>query len=97
VVTGRRNVSTVAPQALVLLNHPFVIEQARIAARRLLANDEDDSARVERAYRLALGRAPSEAERRAVLRRLASATDRSEAWAILMQSLFASVEFRYVN
>ena len=35
-VTGRRNVSTVAPQALFLMNHPFVIEQSRAAARRLL-------------------------------------------------------------
>ena len=35
-VTGRRNVSTVAPQALFLMNHPFVMEQARLAAARLL-------------------------------------------------------------
>jgi cytochrome c553 len=37
IVTGVRNVSTVAPQALFLMNHPFVREQAKFAAERLLA------------------------------------------------------------
>src|SRR5205085_7317014 len=63
-VTGRRTVSTVAPQALFMLNNPFVAEQARGAAARLLAEPpSDDAARVTRAYRLALGRTPTEGER----------------------------------
>ena len=72
-VVGRRNVSTVAPQALFLMNHPFVLEQSRHAARRLLAETEpgDDDRRIERAYRLALGRPPSERERRIALEFLA--------------------------
>src|SRR5262249_42414463 len=65
-VTGRRNASTVAPQALVMMNHPFVIEQARHAARRVLAEAADDDGRTTRAYRLTLGRAPTEGERRVV-------------------------------
>ena len=36
-VTGRRNVSTVAPQALFLMNHPFVITA--------IANDGPTTAR----------------------------------------------------
>src|SRR5262249_17325305 len=67
-VVGRRNVSTVAPQALYLMNHPFVLEQSRHAARRLLAETtpgrNDDGGRIDRAYRLALGRPPSGSERR---------------------------------
>ena len=39
-VVGRRNVSTVAPQALYLMNHPFILEQSRHAARRLLSETE---------------------------------------------------------
>ncbi|HEY2158083.1 MAG TPA: DUF1553 domain-containing protein, partial [Isosphaeraceae bacterium] len=46
-VVGRRNVSTVAPQALVLMNHPFVIEQARRAADRLRAIPGLDAGRVD--------------------------------------------------
>ena len=39
------------------MNHPFVLEESRHAARRLLAEvPDDDEARLDRAYRLALGR-----------------------------------------
>jgi hypothetical protein len=97
VTTGRRNVSTVAPQALFLMNHPFVLEESRHAARRLLAEPGlDDAGRVSRAYRLALGRPPTEAERRLAGRFLAGA-GREGAWAQLVQVLFASIDFRYVR
>jgi hypothetical protein len=98
-VTGRRNVSTVAQQALLLLNHPFVVEQARHAAGRLL--DEgglDDEDRVVRAYCRVLGRPPTDGERRAALTFLHGATgDPKDAWALVIQALIASVDFRYVN
>ncbi len=64
-VNGRRNVSTVATQALYLMNSPFVREQARQAARALLdVPGLDESGRLERAYRLALGRAADAARAR---------------------------------
>ena len=57
VPTGTRNTSTAVPQALFLMNHPFVMDQARHAAARLSAEGgADEEARVMRAYRLALGR-----------------------------------------
>ena len=56
-VVGSRNVSTVAPQALLLMNHPFVRGQAEAAARRLLAAGlTDDDGRVQHAFRQVLGR-----------------------------------------
>ena len=95
-VTGRRNTSTVAPQALYLMNNPFLMDQSRQAARRLRAEPGlDDGARVERAYRLALGRGPTEAERRIAGRFLADGSE--ERWALLIQALFGSLDFRYVN
>jgi hypothetical protein len=97
-IVGRRNVSTVAPQSLFLLNHPFVLRQARAAATRVLSGpDTGDPARVERVYRLALGRRPTEAERRVALGFVAAQPDRAEAWALLVQALFASIDFRYLN
>ena len=100
-VVGRRDASTVAPQALFLLNHPFAIEQARQAARRLLAEaaNADDAGRLERAYRLVLGRPPAAAERRVGLRFVAerSGVAPEESWAMLFQALFASMDFRYVD
>ncbi len=97
VSTGRRNVSTVAPQALYLMNHPFVLEQSRHAARRLLAEPTPEAERINRAYRLALGRVPSAAEHRLAERFLMEGGQREETWAQLFQVLFASVDFRYVD
>jgi hypothetical protein len=99
-VTGRRNVSTVAPQALFLMNHPFVLEAARSAAERLLARPGlDDRARVKHLYRRTLGRFPSEGELQVSLKYVvqASAAERLEAWAQVYQSVFASIDFRYLN
>jgi mono/diheme cytochrome c family protein len=62
---GRRNCSTVAPQALLLLNDAFVRRQAGYFAERVASEagpaPED---RVRRAYVLALGRPPVAAELR---------------------------------
>ncbi|HJZ59575.1 MAG TPA: DUF1553 domain-containing protein, partial [Gemmataceae bacterium] len=98
-VTGRRNTSTVAPQALFMMNNPFVIEQARHAAARLLAeNLPDDYARITRAYRRTLGREPTAGERAVAAKFLAdkSRTPR-DSWAALFHALFASADFRYVD
>jgi hypothetical protein len=98
-VVGRRNVSTVAPQSLFLMNHPFVLKQADHAASRLLAeNLPDDRARVTQAYRLALGRPPTDGERRVAMKFLtAKADDPKAAWAAVFHALFASADFRYVD
>jgi hypothetical protein len=71
-----RAVSTFAPQALVLLNGPFLQAQSKAFAGRVLREaGADDAARVDRAYRLALCRPPRESERRAALDFLAGQTD----------------------
>lgn len=103
---GRRNTSTVAPQALYLMNHEFVIQQARRAASRLLADSslQNDRARTQAAFRRTLGREPSAREERlAVDFTTVSASEpdaearRQESWALLFQSLFASADFRYID
>jgi Protein of unknown function (DUF1553) len=101
-VTGQRNVTTVAPQSLFLMNHPFVIEEARHFAERLLGESGlDDRARVEEAYQLALGRHPAQGELRVALKYLgeptASRGARLEAWALLCHPIFASADFRYLD
>jgi hypothetical protein len=97
-VTGRRNTSTVPTQALFLLNHPFVREQAQAAAKRLLTERiSSDAARIDRAYCLTLGRSPSSNERALALRHLAAANEPTEAWTELFHALFASADFRYLD
>jgi hypothetical protein len=99
VSTGRRNVSTVAPQSLFMLNNPFVIDQARHAAERLLADKDcaDDPARLQCAYRMTLGRPPTGQERRIAMEFLKGSADPQDAWARVMHALFASMDFRYEN
>ena len=62
-VTGRRDTTTVATQALYLLNDPFVRRSALDLAERLLDdNGLNDEARVQWAYRWTTGRAASASE-----------------------------------
>ncbi len=99
-VVGRRDVSTVAPQALFLMNHPFVLDQAREATRRLMTGpDRDNPSRATRAYRWTLGRLPSPVERDLIVRFVEGSAGPSleSAWAQVFQALFASVDFRYVD
>ena len=96
--TGQRNTSTVAPQALYLLNHPFVAQQARLTAAQTLAQNENDEARLTRAFTRILGRPPRAAERLSCQRFLANATcPPDEAWQQLHQMLFCSLDFRYLE
>ncbi|HXT57258.1 MAG TPA: DUF1553 domain-containing protein, partial [Pirellulales bacterium] len=60
---GVRPNTTIAPQALLLLNNPLVRESARAFAARLGAGaSADEGAAIRRGYLTALGRPPSEAE-----------------------------------
>ncbi len=110
-ISGQREVTTVATQALYLMNNEFVLEQAGHFARRLLDQKSlGDQARVDLAYRLALGRHPSASERDDAIKfinqtkQALAAGDKNtkldaqhRSWTALCQALFASAEFRYVE
>src|SRR6185503_5828865 len=77
---GRRENTTVAPQALALLNDAFVRSRAVEFADRVLREASGgDAQRVDLAFRLALGRPPSDAERAASLEFLQGQTQRRKA------------------
>jgi hypothetical protein len=60
---GRRNTSNVPAQALILMNDPFVVEQARNWAERLLADPGVEfELRLRRAYLAAIARPPTPQE-----------------------------------
>jgi hypothetical protein len=92
---GQRHASTVAPQALFFLNHPFVLEQARATGTRLLAEPESD--RIQNLFRRALGRSPTATEARACSALLASPLPTEEAWAMISQSVIGCIDFRYLD
>jgi hypothetical protein len=64
----RRSTTTTAPQALELLNSDLVLDWSRSLAGKVL-NDGGltPDAQVDRAYRLAFSRTPTEAERKTAL------------------------------
>ncbi len=96
-VVGRRDVSTVAPQALFLLNNPFVIDQARAIAKRAGSGANSDDERISQAYRLILGRAPTGRERDVAARFLADSQGDDPDLALLCQALIGSLDFRYID
>ncbi len=67
--SAQRSVTTVAPQALTMLNSDFTNRQAKHFAERLRKEAGDDPAKqIERAYLLALCRPPTPGERARMLR-----------------------------
>jgi hypothetical protein len=107
--TATRTTTTTPLQALFLMNDPFVHEQARKLAARLLKEDTRDDARIERAFLLTFGRPPNAEERaqtagyvaevRAKLGATKMSADqaRERAWESFARVLFMSNEFVFVN
>ncbi len=110
-VTGKRDTTVVAPQALYLLNDAFVRQQSQALAARLLKTPNvDETERIQLAYRLALARSANakEIERakfflgdiESRLRDESQTTKldaRTAAWSVFTQAILASAEFRYVR
>jgi hypothetical protein len=99
---GQRNVSTLPTQALFLMNSPFVMEQARIAAKALLASGKfSEKEYLHRAYLKTLGRSPSAQETKLTLEFLKDSrkneSEPTESWSFVFHTLFACVDFRYLN
>ncbi len=111
IVTGRRPETNVPAQAMFLMNNPFVKEQAKRTAERLLAESraetEQDSETAdlqlaEMVMRVVVGRVPTETERKQLTDYVQSvcqddASRRSQAWSEVIQVLFASTEFRMLD
>jgi hypothetical protein len=108
-VTGQRDVTTIAPQALYMMNSPVVLEHSEKTAQNLLTDSRfgDDAARLNYAFRLLLGRGPDSQQQAAVLAfvkeyqgtlpsNMKPDQRRLEAWTGVCQTLMASAEFRYV-
>ena len=98
---GRRTVSNVPAQALAMLNNPFVLQQAELWAKRVLALPVGD--RVGAMYRAAFGRVPTAtevAEAKEFVDAMATEygkPDHPKAWADLAHVLLNAKEFLFVE
>jgi hypothetical protein len=103
-VSGSRSVTNVPAQALYLRNSTFVAEQAKHAAKRLLASTSavDDADRADLAARWSLSREISDTERQGALQLIEQFQiadpkgDDVDAWAAWFHTLFTTAEFRYL-
>lgn len=102
---GRRNVSNVPAQALILMNDPFVSQCAESWAKKVLEKQNlDDDQRVDAMYRASLARPPSSHERQLARQFLdrsnAASTESSSvlnAWTDFAHAMFNLKEFIYLR
>ena len=95
----KRAVTTTATQKLFMLNSPFVATQASALATRLAANpEENDAARVKKAYLLLFGREPESAELNVALQFLSrTGPGAMSRWEQYAQILLISNEMLYLD
>jgi hypothetical protein len=107
---GRRDTTTVAPQALALLNDAFVRDRARELAKRVLS-EGTTTTQISQLFACALSRPATETEitfatqfltQRTAARlerdpQLSAATANQQAWTDLCQAVFSLNEFLYVD
>ncbi|MFN9372731.1 MAG: PSD1 and planctomycete cytochrome C domain-containing protein [Planctomycetaceae bacterium] len=109
VPSGDRATTTVAPQALLMLNSDFVMQSADRLAARLLAQEGRDEDRIATLWLRAYGRSPSPAEVAESLKYLgeleqalaagqpATPEVRRAAWNVLCHTTVAANEFVYLR
>jgi hypothetical protein len=94
---GRRQVSNVPAQALILLNDPFVHQQAAVWAKKVLAAPGTADERVRGMYLAAFARPPTDEELAACRGFVAGKEADAAAWADLAHALFNVKEFIFVQ
>ena len=110
VSSGQRQTTTIAPQALFLMNSAFVAQQSLAWADDLLSMTSlKDEWRLQRAYRRALGRDATaddlqrattflaEYEQRLAAENVAAGEARRRAWQSFCRALLSTNEFVYVE
>jgi len=109
VLKGDRDTSTIAPQALFLMNSELVAELTTSMANRLLSLDATRDARIERLFVETYGRPPTTAEAtranqflnafEALVSQQAapSSPPAQQAWQALCQAIVSSSEFVYIR
>jgi hypothetical protein len=97
-VHADRRVETTTPlQKLFVLNSPFLVAQAKALAERLNEEGDADSQRIERAYRLLYGRAPTDVETRLGMEFLQRGDDHAARWQQYAHVLLAANELLFVD
>lgn len=110
VLNGKRQSTTIAPQALFMMNSKVVADECESMARNLLADNElNDQQRLERAFKMVYTRSASEleiSESMGYLERYQEALEsekvdkgesRRRSWQSLCHALVVASEFMYLD
>ena len=101
--TGSRNTTTVAPQALLMMNSDLVMNAAKQIATSLTSNYPNNSNRIECLYQVVLGRKPIEMELNRAIAFLEDEVEKSsigseqQRWILLCHSLLVCNEAIFIN
>jgi hypothetical protein len=94
----QRDTTTVAPQALFLMNHPFSIECGRRLARRPdVAAEKDVTAKVTRLYLVLYARPPRPEELLLAQEYVGAVGGTEVAWERYAQALLMANEFVFID
>jgi hypothetical protein len=108
-VSGSRDDTSVPSQALYMLNNARVMKLAEATAERLFKKASSESERIDTAFRTVLSRPASSQEAASAAKFLQHFRQTESrgfrrrpvgdlaAWSALVQALFASAEFRYLD
>lgn len=98
---GQRPVTTVAPQALMLLNDRFVKRQAELLATRVLNRASDPDMRLQQLWQIVFQRTPTTKEVESsiefVKRQTESGRPEIDAWTSLARAVLNSNECIYID
>ncbi|MGY8642636.1 MAG: DUF1553 domain-containing protein [Verrucomicrobiales bacterium] len=101
---GKRNVTNVAAQSLVLMNDPFLYQQSGIWAKRIIEKQPSAPKRIQQMYAEAFNRPPSDHELAACLEALTAFAglyggdpNGHEAWRDLCHSFYSMTDFIYLK
>lgn len=94
---GRRAVSNVPAQSLMLLNDPFVVAQAKGWAKRLMETTDNPMKRIELAYEMAFAKKPTSAQLRSSQNFVMQASTQESVWTDLCHVLINMKPFIYLH
>ncbi|TWT54951.1 Planctomycete cytochrome C [Rubripirellula amarantea] len=96
---GRRNVSNVPAQSLILMNDPFVVKQAKGWADRAIEQRDNELERIQWMYESALARKPTDRELQFARAFLGSGNSESEqaAWQDFAHAIINTKEFIFLR
>ena len=96
-VSGKRTTSSVPTQAVFMLNNEFVMKQARLLSEIIEKQKVHDlNSKIRLAFLKCLGRLPNEEEMKASILFLVKKSQKVNLEG-LVHSLFACLDFRYLN